>query len=167
MNRLIIMRHAEAGRAPTGQGDRDRPLTERGVADARAMGRWLAGKGLAPDGACVSPARRTRQTWDHASASFGDADLDCDENLYDAGPDTLRRAVEGAAGRAGVFMLVAHNPGVHALGLDLLAEGGAALADVDRLQRGFPPGAAAVFRREGGRWTFEAFWTPADIEALP
>lgn len=161
MKRLIVMRHAEAGRAPAGRGDRDRPLTPKGVADARAMGRWLSEKGLTANTACVSPARRTRQTWDEVSAAFPDARLDCDDDLYDAGPETLRRAVDKATGEA--FLLLAHNPGIHALCFDLLAESGAAPGEVDRLQRGFPPGAVAVFRREADRWVFEAFQTPADI----
>ncbi len=163
MKRLIVMRHAQAGRAPAGGSDRDRPLTEQGVAEARAVGRWLAERRWVPDTACVSPSRRTRQTWEEASSGFGVADLNSDEDLYDADPDTLRRAVDQAADHARTLLLMGHNPGVHALCLELLAENGAP-AEIDRLQRGFPPGSAAVFGREDARWILEAFWTPADIE---
>lgn len=163
MKRLIVMRHAQAGRALAGGSDRDRPLTEQGVAEARAVGRWLAERRWVPDTACISPSRRTRQTWDEASAGFDEADVTCDEDLYDADTDTLRRAVHQAADHARTLLLMGHNPGVHALCLDLLAESGAS-AEIDRLQHGFPPASAAVFRREDVRWIFEAFWTPADIE---
>ena len=94
MQRLILMRHAEAERASPSGDDRDRVLSARGRADAMQMGRTLASKGLRPDLALVSAAARTRQTWDLAHEAFGDVDLREQDGLYNAGADTLRRAVE-------------------------------------------------------------------------
>ena len=58
---LVLLRHAKADN-PFGMADADRPLTERGLRDARAAGRWLAQQAL-PELVLCSPARRTRQTW--------------------------------------------------------------------------------------------------------
>src|SRR5256885_16922284 len=59
---LVILRHAKAAR-PAGVADVDRPLTDRGHADAAAAGAWLAARGYVPDLVLCSPAKRTRQTW--------------------------------------------------------------------------------------------------------
>ena len=59
---LVILRHAKAER-PAELADADRPLTQRGHADAAAAGAWLAARGYRPDLVLCSPAKRTRQTW--------------------------------------------------------------------------------------------------------
>ena len=58
---LVLLRHAKAEN-PLGVADADRPLSDRGLRDARAAGRWLA-KQMVPELVLCSPARRTRQTW--------------------------------------------------------------------------------------------------------
>ncbi len=164
MNRLILMRHAKAERdAPSGR-DIDRPLSERGVRDAGMVARALAQKGVRPDVALVSVAERTRGTWDAAHDAFGDVDVAFDPALYDATPDALRRAVEAAEDRAGCLMVLAHNPGVHQLAVELLIEGAASPAAIERFAAGFPTGAAAVFAVDAaGRAALELFLRPRDV----
>jgi phosphohistidine phosphatase len=53
MQRLILMRHADAERASGSGRDQDRTLSPRGRADALAMGRALATRGARPDLALV------------------------------------------------------------------------------------------------------------------
>src|SRR5688500_9657880 len=118
MQRLILMRHAEAERAAGSGRDRDRGLSARGRTDAAAMGRALAARGLQPDLALVSPAARTRQTWELLHDAFGDVQIRDDEALYNGGAGALRRLVEAAEEEAGCLMLVAHNPGVHLLAVE-------------------------------------------------
>lgn len=164
MQRLILMRHAEAERASGSGDDRDRVLSARGRSDATQMGRALATKGLRPDLALVSAAARTRQTWDLAHAAFGDVDVREQDALYNAGADTLRHAVEAAEDEAGCLMLVAHNPGIHLLAVEYLIESAASPSVLDRMSGGFPPGACAVFAVDvAGRCTFEAFLQPRDL----
>lgn len=164
MQRLILMRHAEAERASSSGDDRDRVLSARGRADALQMGRTLAAKGLRPDLALVSAAARTRQTWDLAHEAFGDVDLREQDSLYNAGAETLRRAVEAVEDAAGCLMLVAHNPGIHQLAVEYLIESAASPAVLDRMSGGFPTGACAVFTVDvAGRCTFEAFLQPRDL----
>lgn len=164
MQRLILMRHAEAERASSSGDDRDRVLSARGRTDATQMGRTLSAKGLRPDLALVSAAARTRQTWDLAHEAFGDVDLREQGALYNAGAETLRRAVEAVEEEAGCLMLVAHNPGIHQLAVEYLIESAASPAVLDRMSGGFPTGACAVFTVDvAGRCTFEAFLQPRDL----
>ncbi|MGH8044969.1 MAG: SixA phosphatase family protein, partial [Stenotrophomonas sp.] len=51
MRELILLRHAHAEPAGTGQADLDRPLSQTGLAEAEAAGKWLAENELLPD--CV------------------------------------------------------------------------------------------------------------------
>ena len=120
MQRLILMRHAEAERAAGSGRDRDRVLSSRGRIDAAAMGRALAARGMRPDLAVVSPAARTLQTWDLLHDAFGDVQVRADEPLYNGGSDILRRFVEAAEDEAGCLMVVAHNPGVHLLAMEYM-----------------------------------------------
>lgn len=164
MRRLILMRHAKAERESDTGRDRDRPLAASGLADARRMGRALAGRGWAPDTALVSSATRTRQTWEAASEAFGDVELDLEDRLYNAEPDVIRRMIEDAEDRAGCLMVVAHNPGVHLLAVDYLTESAASPAVIDRLSGGFPTGSAVLFGVDpAGRCVYEGWLTPAAL----
>src|SRR3954453_10286993 len=58
---LVVLRYARA--EPGGESDLERELAQRGWDDAVEAGRWLADKGLAPQAALVSAARRTTATW--------------------------------------------------------------------------------------------------------
>ncbi|HYD27535.1 SixA phosphatase family protein [Brevundimonas sp.] len=166
MQRLILMRHGEAERAAGSGRDRDRALSGRGRTDAAAMGRALAARGVRPDLALVSPATRTRQTWDLLHDAFGDVQIRDDEALYNGGADTLRRLVEGVEDEAGCLMVVAHNPGVHLLAVEYLIEGAASPSVLDRMSGGFPPGAAAIFGVDSaGRRMFEGWLQPRDVAA--
>ncbi len=164
MQRLILMRHAEAERAAASGRDRDRLLSVRGRKDAAAMGRALAGRGMRPDLALVSPAARTHQTWEILHDAFGDVEVREDEPLYNGGSETLRRFVEAAEDEAGCLMVVAHNPGIHLLAVEYLVESAASPALLDRMSGGFPPGAAAIFTVDvAGRCSFEGFIQPRDL----
>lgn len=166
MQRLILMRHAEAERASGSGRDRDRDLSARGRADAALMGRALAAKGVRPDLALVSPAARTRQTWDLVHDAMGDVQVREDEPLYNGSADTLRRHIEAVEDEAGCLLVVAHNPGVHLLAVEYLIESAASPSVLDRMSGGFPPGAAALFTVDvAGRCTFEGFLQPRDIAA--
>ncbi|MBF0664557.1 MAG: histidine phosphatase family protein [Brevundimonas sp.] len=164
MQRLILMRHAEAERAAGSGRDRDRALSARGRVDATAMGRALAARGWRPDLALVSPAARTRQTWDLLHDAFGDVQIHDDEALFNGGADTLRGLVEEAGEEAGCLMVVAHNPGVHVLAMEYLISSAASPPVLDRMSGGFPPGAAAVFGVDAsGRLALEAHLLPRDL----
>jgi len=166
MHRLILMRHAKAERGSPSGRDRDRPLSSRGVEDARRMGRTLAARGLKPDRALVSAAVRTRQTWDLVHDSLGDVEVAIMDDLYEADADLLRARIETEMDTAGCLILVGHNPGIHQLAVELLMEGAAAPSVLDRLSSGFPTGMAAIFSVDAAeRYGLEGLIRPDDTGA--
>jgi len=166
MQRLILMRHAEAERTSASGGDQERPLSARGRSEAEAMGRALSARGVRPDLALVSPAMRTRQTWDLVHDAMGDVEVREEAPLYNGSAETLRRLIEASEDAAGCLLVVAHNPGVHLLAVEYLVESAASPAALDRMSGGFPPGAAAVFAIDAsGRPVFEGLLQPRDLES--
>ena len=163
MQRLILMRHAEAERSAVSGRDRDRPLATRGRAEAVLIGQALAARGVRPDLALVSPSARTRETWDLVHDALGDVQVRTDETLYNASADALRRMVEAVEDEAGCLLVVAHNPGIHLLAVEYLVESAASPSVLDRMSGGFPTGAAARFAVDpAGRPTVEGFLPPRD-----
>lgn len=164
MQRLILMRHADAERAAGSGRDRDRVLSARGRSEAVRIGRALAARGFRPDLALVSPAARTRETWDLVHEALGDVELRHDDPLYNAAPETLRQFIEDCEEHAGCLMVVGHNPGIHLLAVEYLVEGAASPSVLDRMSGGFPTGAAALFAVDAaGRCAFEGFLQPSDL----
>ncbi|KAK0361931.1 SixA phosphatase family protein [Brevundimonas aurantiaca] len=164
MHRLILMRHAQAEPNSPSGGDEARPLSAVGRNEALLMGRALAERGLKPDLALVSSAVRTRQTWEQMHDAFGDVEVRDEPRLYNAPADVLRGFVEASEEEAGCLLVLAHNPGVHALAGDYLSESAASPAILDRLAAGFPTGAAALFTVDAaGRCTYEGFLTPRTL----
>lgn len=146
MNRLILFRHAKAESDAASGEDFDRALAPRGRREASAMGAQLAALGLAPELALVSPALRTRQTWEIAAEALPAAELRLEPALYNAEAATIRRLAEAAAGGRGAVVVVAHNPGLQELALRLMLEAEAPAAALARVRHKFPPAALAVFR---------------------
>jgi len=143
MDRLILLRHAKAeSEAPSGD-DFDRPLAARGHREAQAVGVQLAALGLKPDIALVSPALRTRETWELVEETTPADVVRFDPALYNAEALAIRRLAENAG--EGTVIVVAHNPGLQELAVRLLRDGAAPAEFLTRAQRHFPPGAVAVF----------------------
>lgn len=142
MNRLILLRHAKAETEAASGDDFDRPLAPRGRREAKAMGAQLAALGFRPDVALVSPALRTRETWEIAAESLAAGEVRLDPTLYNAEAKTIRRLAEAAGG---TVLVVAHNPGLQELAVSLMRDGAAPAAFLARALRDFPPAAVAVF----------------------
>lgn len=145
---LVVMRHAKADQ--DGASDAERRLSERGEADAREAGAWLAGQGVEPDLALVSAAVRTRMTWDALAAGAGwDADLaSYDEALYAAGPETALDVVRGVDDAVRTLVLVGHNPTV-AYVAQLLDDGDGDEEASAEMTLGYPTAAMTVFDVDG------------------
>jgi phosphohistidine phosphatase len=111
------LRHAKADR-PTGTADVDRPLTERGHADAGAAGAWLAGRGIQPDLVLCSPSRRTRQTWHGVAVALsgGEApEVHYDSGLYDGSTAVALGLLRAVGPEHRTVLLIGHNPTVSML----------------------------------------------------
>ncbi|GAB7049405.1 SixA phosphatase family protein [Catenuloplanes indicus] len=126
---LVLLRHAKADR-PDGIGDLERPLTERGHADAAAAGAWLAHHGYAPDLVICSPARRTRQTWHGVAVAMAEASADAgaptvryEAALYAEGHHALLAVVKAVPAETSTVLLVGHNPDISLLSAMLDPDG--------------------------------------------
>jgi phosphohistidine phosphatase len=117
MKTLFLVRHAKSSRDDPLLPDRDRPLDERGLRDARRMGERLAKRGVRPDVILSSPARRALTTAEVLARKldYRVKDIVVDARLYAATPDVVLavvRAIDDGVERAMVF---GHNPELAAL----------------------------------------------------
>lgn len=143
MKTLILLRHAKAVREHEAPSDRARRLTGRGRRDAAAAGQALKDAGLMPDFALVSAAQRTRETAFLALEQFAPLDARVDEMLYLSEPDTLWNAARDCGGET--VLVIAHNPGLHALVAMLVAQAHDNSRTARALVANFPTAAFAAF----------------------
>jgi phosphohistidine phosphatase len=170
MRRLMLLRHAKA--VPQGElADENRPLAERGRSDMAAIAAFAASEGLAPDLALVSPAIRTRETWELLLPAFRTpTDHRIESRLYAAPADRILYLVRETADEIQSLMLVGHNPGLEDMARILTGAG-----ETDALIRfggAMPTGSLAVIDLSGG-WAnlqeragrMEIFVTPKSLGA--
>lgn len=104
--------------------DRSRRLNARGHRDAAIIGAYIARHGLAPDGALISNAQRTRETWERVAGELSISPAAAyDERLYNAGAGTILKVLKEGGGSARTLLVIAHNPGLHDLTRNLIASG--------------------------------------------
>lgn len=119
MARLLLMRHAKSDWHSGEREDFLRPLNERGVRDARRMGRWLVDAGCRPDVIVSSPARRTRDTLRYLAEGAGEsfaAITRFEARLYlGAVGDLCAVLADIVVADEGTVMLLGHNPGMEEL----------------------------------------------------
>ncbi|MDO5629179.1 MAG: histidine phosphatase family protein [Mobilicoccus sp.] len=136
---LVVMRHGEA-RMSSDSGDEGRELTDTGRADCEEVGRWLTSEGVRPDLVLVSPATRTRQTWEALQrGGVVCDDVRIERVLYQGDIDEICDAF--AQEDARVVLLVGHAPTAPAVGSDIVEQGGQ--------RRAWPPATVAVVSHPG------------------
>ena len=147
--RLVLLRHAKSD-WPDGVPDPDRPLAERGVRDAVAVGELLAGdESLLPDLVLFSGARRARDTWTMASRAWDTPPPSAEEPaLYEADADDLLDLVRRLDPGVLTVVLVGHEPTMSSAALRLTGQA-AAEDDLTRLREKFPTSGVAVLRFDG------------------
>ncbi len=117
---LILMRHAKSSWDSPTDIDHDRPLNDRGMVSARALGNWIREKKLVSEDniisteALVSSSLRTQQT-------FAGIDLGIEPTvikaLYNSSSDFLLGAINSATKET--VLIIAHNPGIGELAFRL------------------------------------------------
>jgi phosphohistidine phosphatase len=168
---LSLLRHAKSSRDVADMADIDRPLSKRGDKNAATMGSWMAGSGLAPDLILCSPSQRTRQTLAHVLPHLsGSPVVEHPDELYLAGPLLLLKHLHAVKKRDTHVMIIGHNPGLHALALDLIA--GGPVPRIAALGRKLPTSGLVVLQFDVARWqdvvagtgTLISFTTPGDLD---
>ncbi|GAA1368076.1 SixA phosphatase family protein [Streptomyces beijiangensis] len=163
--RIVLLRHAKADWPQV--SDHDRPLAERGRADAPAAGRRLASMDLTVDLALCSSAARTRETWKLAVQELRQRPRTMyEERLYEASLGELIALLNETTDDVRDLLVIGHNPGMHALADALAGKAeGEALARMNR--SGFPTAAIAVVSFTGswksvehGVGRLDDFWAP-------
>ena len=106
---------------------------------------------LVPDLVLSSTSVRTRETLAGLEDGMGSSlTADFLPELYLASPGTMLSAIQSAPPRADTLMILAHNPGTHALAVGLAATGSAEAREAMRFK--FPTGAVAVLSFDVGDW---------------
>lgn len=121
MKTLMLVRHAKSDWGQPGLADHDRPLNDRGLRDAPAMGARLRERGSVPDAIRSSTALRAQTTANLIARELGldAASVELDERLYGSSPQTILRVVAELDDALGRAMIIAHNPGMADLAYDL------------------------------------------------
>lgn len=153
MRTLILFRHAKSSWGDPDLDDFERPLSPRGERAAPVMGAWLKAQGLRPDVVLCSSAVRTRATLALALEAMGGAapDVRFDDWLYLAHPGRILASIRALTDDLSMAMVIGHNPGLHALALELTGE--SSKADVTRLAVKFPTAAIAHLTFDVERWS--------------
>lgn len=150
--------------------DYGRALTERGRADARRVGEWIAEARLTPDRCIYSGAARTRETFELVAAAQPREIEAVEQNaLYEATRFLILGLLRELPARARTHLVVGHNPGMGEIANWLAGEGRA--SERMRLAAKFPTSALAVIAFDRPDWSdlspgagrLESFFTPADF----
>ena len=116
MKTLLLLRHAKSSWKDPNARDFDRPLNQRGLKAAPAVGRLIRKRKLQLDLVLSSPAERARQTTQLVlEAASLKTELRYDERIYEASAARLFEVVSQIDDEADLVMLVGHNPGLEEL----------------------------------------------------
>ena len=118
MPTLVLLRHGKSA-YPDGVGDHERPLNERGHAEAPIAGRRLLetftsmgnSRGVV-DSVLVSTATRAQQTWEHVEREIKPASVATSDELYLADVEELADIVRGLDVTVETALIVGHNEGL-------------------------------------------------------
>ena len=147
---LLLLRHAKSSWDDPSAADFDRPLSPRGQKTAPRVGAEIERRGWLPDLALVSPAVRTRQTWNLVCARWPRPlpQVAAAEELYGATPQDLLGAAQGTPKTVGTLLMLGHNPGLEEFARKLAGPSSDARA-LRQLTEKFPTAALARLEIEG------------------
>jgi len=162
--RLILMRHAKSSWKRGPSDDHERPLNERGRRSARLVGARLSERGWIPELVCSSDSVRTRETWKHLRAAFGDAHIDVrfTPELYLAGMPELRRLSKSFDPAIETVLALGHNPGFELALAELSGEAERMTTANAALLSGTGESWAASLR---GPWSLMELIRPRELES--
>ena len=155
MKRLILMRHAKSSWSADDTDDHARPLNARGRDAAARMGLFLKQKNILPQTVICSTARRTCETLELLLEEAGcTPDIMHDRQIYLAMPEqmigTAIAHLQRDTPTADCALILGHNPGTHALALELAKSGDA--QKIRALNIKYPTGATTVIECDIDSW---------------
>jgi phosphohistidine phosphatase len=111
MKKLCLIRHAKSEWAHEGLDDIDRPLNERGYADARSMSIRLKASGIHPNGLYSSTAIRAASTALIFARTFGLDEKQClfTSKLYGADEEDFLEVLRSLPGTWETVLVFGHN----------------------------------------------------------
>jgi phosphohistidine phosphatase len=116
MKTLYLLRHAKSSWNDSSLRDFDRPLNERGRADAPVIGKHLASENLGDPLLICSPALRTRETVELVSHNANlHVEPRFEERIYEASLRDLLQVVSEIDDANQTAILIGHNPGLEEL----------------------------------------------------
>ena len=137
MKTLFLLRHAESPmNAPT---DRERTLSDAGAAYSKTLGDKLRHMNRLPDFIYCSPARRTQETLKNLELQVHGEQP---ERLYNAPAGDLLHFIQSTKDSVNALMVIAHNPGIHALAMMLMDNSDQ--LKTSSLHYGYPPGSLTI-----------------------
>ncbi|MCL4767705.1 MAG: histidine phosphatase family protein [Hyphomicrobiaceae bacterium] len=149
---LSLLRHGKSSRDDPEPDDHQRPLASHGRADAEAVGAYIAAHGPRPELMLCSSAIRARQTLEIVLQELGAPAVDVvlEPALYLAPATAMLACLRQTAGQVRSVLLVGHNPGMHALALELTGSG--LRRDIASMATKFPTCGLAVLTFETEDW---------------
>lgn len=117
MPRVILFRHAKSDWFSDAQTDFDRPLNSRGLKAAPVMGKYLKNWITSDMQVICSPAARTVQTLQLASAEWPQLKHHFVSTLYEATEANITNTIKSYMPND--VMVIAHNPGLECLAYSL------------------------------------------------
>ena len=123
MKELLVLRHGKSSWADQHSDDWERPLTDRGMRDAKRVGEFLRRRAFVPDLIITSDAVRADTTAQRAAEGAGySGKIVRAHRLYHAEPEAIVDVIRGTSTAAQRIMIVGHNPGLEGLVIQLTGE---------------------------------------------
>jgi phosphohistidine phosphatase len=141
---LHLLRHAKSSWDDATIRDHDRPLAPRGARAARDMADYLVSASVQPALVLCSSARRTVETLEALRPAISEsAAVSIESGLYGADASEIRERLRTVDSQIREVLVIAHNPGLQDLAIDLAGGEESDLANALRTK--FPTGALVTF----------------------
>lgn len=117
MKKIILVRHAKSSWDDPFLNDHDRPLADRGIADAPKMAKRLKKKGIVPDLILSSTALRAAETAKITAKILGGSedDISWEKGLFHAAPNQILKIIRMQKDSFNTLLVFGHNPGFNDL----------------------------------------------------
>ena len=123
MKTIYFIRHAKSSWDDPALSDFDRPLNDKGLADAPKMGKKLQELGINPNVIIASPAVRAYETAEIVKKEIGFfGEIITNRKLYNATAEQITEVIAGLSHDLECVFIVGHNPGLNEIVHDLVGD---------------------------------------------